>query len=207
MSEQRIAGLSVAILAGGQARRMGHINKALVTVGGVPVIDRLVARLSPICAELIVIAADPEPYLARGLTVYGDIHPGSGALGGLHTALMRARGEKVFVCACDMPFISAPLIHHLAASIGDHDAAVPRDDYGLQPLHAIYARRIAPLIPPFIARRELRMEGFLAGLDAVVLPPQDVAAYAAEAEIFFNVNTPADLEQARLKAGEAPQSP
>lgn len=40
----------------------------------------------------------------------------------------------------------------------------------------------------------------------MILPPSDVAAYAAEAEIFFNVNTPADLEQARIKAGETPQS-
>jgi molybdopterin-guanine dinucleotide biosynthesis protein A len=206
MSEQRISGLSAAILAGGQARRMGHVNKALVTVGGVPVIDRLIARLAPLCDELIVIAADPEPYAARGLTVHPDIAPGNGALGGMQAALTHARGDKVFVCGCDMPLISPPLIHHLNASIGVHDAAVPRDGYGLQPLHAIYARRIAPLIAPFIVRRALRMEGFIDHLDAVILPPPDVAAYAAEAEIFFNVNTPADLEQARLQAREAPQS-
>ncbi|MEP9379507.1 molybdenum cofactor guanylyltransferase [Aquabacter sp. CN5-332] len=203
MSNHRIAGLTGAVLAGGQARRMGHVNKALVTVGGAAVIDRILARLEETCEHVMVIANDPAPYESRGLSVFPDAMPGHGALGGLHAALLNAPTEAVFVCGCDMPFISPALIRHLAFSIGDHDAAVPRDGYGLQPLHAIYARRIASLVPPFLVRGDLRMERFVAALNACILPPDDIAAYTEEAEVFFNVNTPDDLEQARAKAGEA----
>lgn len=201
MSNHPIPGLTGAVLAGGQARRMGHINKALVTVGGAMVIDRILDRLSETCERVIVIANDPAPYAARGLEVFPDVMPGHGALGGLHAALLNAPTDKVFVCGCDMPFISPALIRHLAVMIGEKDAAVPRDGYGLQPLHAVYARRIAPLVPPFLLRGDLRMEHFIASLDARILPPEDIAAYTAEAEVFFNVNTPDDLEQARAKAG------
>lgn len=198
----RIEDLTGAVLAGGQARRMGHVNKALMTIGGAAVIDRILARLSETCAHVMIIANDPAPYEGRNVAVLPDAMPGHGALGGLHAALANAPTPKVFVCGCDMPFISTPLIRALADRLGDRDAAVPRDGYGLQPLHAVYARRLAPLLPPFLMRGDLRMEHFIGGLDALILPPHETAAYAAEAEIFFNVNTPDDLEQARAKAAE-----
>ncbi|WP_127090641.1 molybdenum cofactor guanylyltransferase [Aquabacter cavernae] len=200
MGGHRLEELTGVVLAGGQARRMGHVNKALMTVGGAAVIDRILDRLSETCAHVMVIANDPAPYTERGVPIFPDAMPGHGALGGLHSALLNAPTPNVFVCGCDMPFISPPLIRALAARIGTQDAAVPRDGYGLQPLHAVYARRIAPLVPPFLVRGELRLERFITGLDAAILPPQETATYAAEAEIFFNVNTPDDLEQAREKA-------
>ncbi|TCT06802.1 molybdenum cofactor guanylyltransferase [Aquabacter spiritensis] len=196
-----MAGLTGAVLAGGKARRMGHVNKALVTVGGAPVIDRILDRLAETCGHVMVVANDPEPYRERGIAVVPDAVPGHGALGGLHAALLNAPTPAVFVCGCDMPFISTALIRHLAHMLGPADAVVPRDGYGLQPLHAVYAARIAPLIPPFLMRGELRMERFVASLDARILPPADIAPYAEEAEIFFNINTPADLDQARAKSG------
>ena len=105
-----IEGLTGVVLAGGEARRMGRINKALVTVAGVPVIDHILARLAETCAHVMVIANDPAPYAERGLEVHADVMPHHAALGGLYTALLKARTEHVFVCACDMPFLSAPLI-------------------------------------------------------------------------------------------------
>lgn len=201
MSIKVIEGLTGVVLAGGEARRMGRINKALVTVGGVPVIDHILARLAETCAHVMVIANDPAPYAERGLEVHGDVMPHHAALGGIYTALLKAPTEHVFVCACDMPFLSAPLIRHLSYALDGHDAAVPRDAYGLQPLHAIYARRIAPVLHPFLLRGELKLEKVIATLDARILPPAEVEPYAAEANIFFNVNTPADLEQARRQAG------
>lgn len=193
--------LTGIVLAGGQARRMGHVNKALLTVGDATVLDRILARLSETCAHVLIVANDPAPYAGRGITVIPDEMPGHGALGGLHAGLLHAPTEKVFACACDMPFISPALIRALAGLLGEAEAAVPRDGYGLQPLHAVYARRIAPRIPPALERGDLKLGRFVASLDARILAPAETAAYAAEAEIFFNVNTPDDLEQARATAG------
>lgn len=198
----RIETLTGVVLAGGQARRMGHANKALMQVGEQAVIDRILARLTDTCAHVLIIANESAPYADRGVPVFPDLMPGHGALGGLHSALVHAPTPYVFVCGCDMPFISAPLARALTHRIGAQDAAVPRDGYGLQPLHAVYARRIAPLIPPFLVRGDLKMERFIQAVDALILPPEETATYATEAEIFFNVNTPDDLEQARAKAAE-----
>ena len=203
MSKLKIPGLTGAVLAGGEARRMGRVNKALVTVGGRPVIDLILDRLNQTCDHVMVIASTPEPYAAWQVPVHPDIMPHHAALGGLYTALSHAPTAHVFVCACDMPFISAPLIRHLAQEMGEADAVVPRDRYGLQPLHALYARRVAPAIRGFLERGDLKMERFIASIDARILPPEDVEPYAAEADIFFNVNTPVDLELARRKAGPA----
>lgn len=201
MAPHVIEDLTGIVLAGGQARRMGHVNKALLTVGGQPVLDRILARLHETCAHVLIVANDPAPYERRGITVVPDVMPGHGALGGLHAGLLHAPTERVFACACDMPFISPALIRTLASLLQEADAAVPRDGYGLQPLHAVYARRIAPRIPPMLERGDLKLGRFVGTLNARILPPGETATYAAEAEIFFNVNTPADLEQARLAAG------
>ena len=179
---------------------MGRVNKGLLTVGGEPVIDRVLARLDQTCASVVVVANEPGPYAERGRAVHPDEMPQHGSLGGLYTALLHAPTEHVFVCGCDMPFISTALIRHLAWAVEGRDAAVPRDGYGLQPLHAIYARSLAPRILPFLERGELKIERFIASINARILPPEDIAPYALEADIFFNVNTPADLEEARAHA-------
>lgn len=201
MGAHVIEDLTGIVLAGGQARRMGHVNKALLTVGGETVLDRILARLRDICSHVVIVANDPEPYWEYGIPVVPDVMPGHGALGGLHAGLMNAPTEKVFACACDMPFISPALIRRLSAMLEGADAAVPQDSYGLQPLHAVYARRIAPRIVPMLERGDLKLSRLVEAVDARILPPDQTASYAAEAEIFFNVNTPADLEQARTAAG------
>jgi len=195
-----IASLTGAVLAGGEGRRMGRVNKGLLTVGRAAVVDRVLARLDQTCAAVLVVANEADPYVARGRAVHPDEIPQHGSLGGLYTALLHAPTDYVFVCGCDMPFISTALIRHLAWAVQGHEAAVPRDGYGLQPLHAIYARSLAPRILPFLERGELRIERFIASIDARILPPEDIAPYALESDIFFNVNTPADLEQARAQS-------
>lgn len=200
--EGPIAGLTGAVLAGGEARRMGRVNKALVHVGGRPVLDHILDRLRETCAHVMVIANTAQPYAAQAVRVYPDVLPGHGALGGLYSALCHAPTEHVFVCACDMPFISSALIRHLARRIAAADAAVPRDETRLQPLHAVYARRLAPLLRPVLERGDLKIENFIRTLSARVLPFPEVAPFMRAADVFFNVNTPQDLERARSQVGD-----
>jgi molybdopterin-guanine dinucleotide biosynthesis protein A len=50
--------VSSAVLAGGQSRRMG-VNKAFLEVGGRPIIERLINRLSLVAQEIILVANTP----------------------------------------------------------------------------------------------------------------------------------------------------
>ncbi|MDZ4159376.1 MAG: molybdenum cofactor guanylyltransferase, partial [Anaerolineaceae bacterium] len=102
-------GLTIALEAGGDSRRMGS-NKALLPFLGKPLIQRLAERFSPIADELIVITNHLGDLAPLGLRLVADIAPGSGALGGLLSALAAARQPLVGVVACDMPFASPELL-------------------------------------------------------------------------------------------------
>jgi molybdopterin-guanine dinucleotide biosynthesis protein A len=197
-----IPGLTGAVLAGGQGTRMGRINKALITVGGETLFDRIETVLRQACEHFIVIANDKRPYELRDVAVFSDLVPDSGSLGGLYTAIVRAPTDRVFVCACDMPFVSEALIRHLDHQLGDHEAVVPCDDHGLQPMHAIYSRGTAAKLEPRLRRGELKVEHFIGELNARILCASETACFLTRKPAFFNVNTPADLENARALQAE-----
>lgn len=192
-----VPGLTGAVLAGGRARRMGGRNKALLEFGGQSILDRVLAALSASCEHVIIVANDHGPYRDRGLPLFSDLLPETGSLGGLYTALQQAPSDRVFVCACDMPFVSAPLIRHLADRLEGFDAAVPSDGERLQPMHSVYDRRCAPAIRARLEERRLKIEHFLAEARSVILSPDEVAAYAHPVLTYFNVNTPDDFRDAR----------
>ncbi|MDD2695858.1 MAG: NTP transferase domain-containing protein, partial [Anaerolineales bacterium] len=74
--------LTLVIQAGGESRRMGT-DKALVPFLGVPLIERVIARLAGLGDELVVTANQPEAYRYLNLPIFSDLLPGRGALGGL----------------------------------------------------------------------------------------------------------------------------
>jgi molybdopterin-guanine dinucleotide biosynthesis protein A len=127
-----------------------------------------------------------------------DRLPGGGALGGLYTALVEAPTEQVLVMACDMPFVTAPFLSHLAARGAGAEAIVPRDARGAHPLCASYARRIAPRLRSRLDAGRLRVVDALADLDVVYLDADEMASFDPDGRLLLNVNTPDDYARARL---------
>ena len=121
--------LSLAIIAGGQSRRMRR-DKAFVELGGKPLIERVIERSAELGqAETILITNSAADYAHLGLPMYGDIFPGKGSLGGIYTALTRASQSAVLVLACDMPFINPDLLRFMIAQLDeDTDIVAPRVD-------------------------------------------------------------------------------
>jgi molybdopterin-guanine dinucleotide biosynthesis protein A len=185
-----------AILAGGKARRMGGETKGLLEVGGVAILDRVFERLRRCCSEILIVANEREPYESRTGSIYADVFPGRGSLGGLYTALKAATTEYVFVCACDMPFVHVDLIRHLYRRIGHYDAVIPRDAHGLQPMHGLYRRQILSGLEVRIGRDDLKIEHFIDSIGALVLGPAEVSGIDQLGVAFMNVNTPEDLLKA-----------
>ena len=126
-----------AVIAGGQATRMGGRPKGLESVGGARILDRLVAVFEEALGDqpLLVANAEDAPTWRPGLRVIPDIRPGMGALGGIYTAVLAAPAPVVTV-AWDMPFVTGPLIGALAAGLADADACLPESGgpRGLEPL-------------------------------------------------------------------------
>lgn len=101
-----------AVLAGGESSRYGS-PKALATVGGVRIVDRVIRAVRQVTPDLILSANEPELFEGLGLPTYPDERPGLGPLGGIYTTLLRAREAGrpgILAVACDMPFPSVRLL-------------------------------------------------------------------------------------------------
>lgn len=190
---------SLAIIAGGQSRRMGR-DKAFVELGGKTLIEHVIERSANLGqAETLLITNRPVDYQHLGLPMHRDVLPEKGSLGGIYTALLRAQSPDVLVLACDMPFINAGLLRHMVALIDEStDIVVPRVDGYPQGLHAIYKKTcIAPIAKQLTADR-LKIIRFYDQMRVRCLDEPDYAKFDPEGRSFANLNTPQELEQARL---------
>lgn len=184
--------LCVGILAGGESRRMGR-DKAFLTVGGRRFIDILAGELAPL-GPVTVSAARPGLYEGLGCPVVYDARPGLGPLEGLRQILAHAPGERVFVCAVDMPFLKKEVAAYLAEFVSsDYDAWCLTTGGRLQPLCAIYSTGLLPAVEEALAAGRLRLADAL-GQARVKEIPVEWSRFGAR--VAMNVNTPA--EYARL---------
>jgi molybdopterin-guanine dinucleotide biosynthesis protein A len=180
------------ILSGGKNKRMGK-NKALLEVGEERLIDRTVALFRSVFSEVIIVTANPLDYLEQEAVIVTDILPERGALGGVYTGLFYAADEYAFIGACDMPFISRAFLEYMVSITDGYDIVVPAPPDGLQPLHAIYARRCLPAIRSLLDRNRLQIKELYPGQRLLEIPPEVLRSYDPEGRMFINLNTPEDL--------------
>ena len=196
------------ILAGGLATRMGGGDKGLRTVAGLPLLDRVIARLAPQCFPLALNAnGDPARFAEYGLPVLADSvagHPGplAGVLAGLDWAAGFG-ADAIVTCAADTPFFPADLVARLREAAGPSGLALAasRDDAGKlwrQPTFGLW---------PVALRDDLR-SALEEGLRKIVLWTDRHEAGTAIFDIgahdpFFNVNTPDDIVEAERIADSA----
>ena len=121
-SQQSITGV---ILSGGQSSRMGK-NKALMSLGGRRLVDRVVDVLREVFADLLMITNTPDVYADLGLPMVGDVYPDKGSLGGIYSAIYHVSTPYCFVVACDMPFLNGALMRHMMEPMTDYDVAHKR---------------------------------------------------------------------------------
>ena len=192
--------MDAAILAGGRARRLGGRDKRALRVGPTTILERQLAALDGLVDRVFLVGGDPVAGDRPLPAVVPDRLPDAGALGGLYTALCEAAGSHVLVVACDLPFVTTTLLARLIGlADGDCDAVVPRSTDGLQPLCAVYARRLAGEVRGRIESDRLKIQDLLGTIRVRELGPAEIAAFDADGRLFFNVNTPNDLaEAARL---------
>jgi molybdopterin-guanine dinucleotide biosynthesis protein A len=193
------------ILAGGQARRLGGVDKGLIVVGGEPILTRLARRLSDQCAGLALNAnGDPARFAGFGLTVVADdiagfAGPLAGILAGMdYVAANFADISEIVTVPADTPFIPRDLVRRLrdARDGAGADIAVARS--GERDHHAI-------ALWPVALRGELRralVEEEMRKVAAFIGRFKHVAVeWPTEPhDPFFNVNRPEDMERAEAAA-------
>lgn len=188
-------------------------DKALLRVAPdrSPLLQSIVERVSPIAAEMIVVAPRDRGYDRFGIPVIPDLVPGCGPLGGIVTALDAARFDRCLVLSCDLPALRPEVISWMVSQPFAGDALVPKiamahgNRVQPQPLHAIYRRRCLSIARRRLERGELRLSALLDDLDVRWLTPDEIRTIDPDFRSFFNLNQPEDLEQAERLMAEKPE--
>jgi molybdopterin-guanine dinucleotide biosynthesis protein A len=182
---------SAAILAGGQARRLGGQDKSALIVDGVRFIDRQIAALRPLTDRIVLVGyrgSGPAP-----LPVEIDRWPGTGALGALGTALSVAQTDRVLVLACDLPFVTTEFLAFLAAVDRAATAVIPVWHGQWQPLCAMYARRAASPIAAAIARGDRGVIATVEQLEPRLVGGDELTPFDRADRLLANINTLEEL--------------
>ncbi len=199
------------VMAGGANRRYDGRPKALETVGGVRIADRVIAVLRQATARVVMVANDPDTFATLGLEMRPDLQPGMGALSGIHTAVCWAeevRCRAALVVACDMPFVPGALLRRLVDEVGPAKIVAPASGSrrGLEPLCAAYAVDCRPAIEAALARGDRHVTSFFSDVTVRTLPTEEIERFGDPELIFLNVNTPEDKERAEAFARSAQSS-
>jgi molybdopterin-guanine dinucleotide biosynthesis protein A len=177
------------ILAGGASRRMGQ-NKALLPFRGKPLLRHQLDLLSPLFPEILISANDAAPYSPFGHRVVPDLFTEPCSLSGIHALLKAAAAPRVFVVACDLPFLNPALVGMLLERPGD--VVVPESDRGLEPLHAIYSQSCLPAIERAAADGRWKVTSFYDGVAVEFVRVRDREWRVDGRSPFTNANTPDD---------------
>jgi molybdenum cofactor guanylyltransferase len=180
------------ILLGGKSSRYGS-NKALVKIDGVRMIDRVAGVMKSIFHRVVLLTNTPEEYAYLRMPMVEDLVKGFGPMGGIYTGLATLSDEIGFFVACDMPFLSESLIRHMVDVTGDFDAVVPRMDWMLEPLHALYSKKCLPIIQEAIGQNEHQILKCFAKLRVRYVDEEELRLWNPDLKSFFNINKPQDL--------------
>jgi molybdopterin-guanine dinucleotide biosynthesis protein A len=182
---------SLAILAGGKARRMGGLPKGLLLHDGRPILAHLLA-LGPRFADTFLVSSDPLPYARFGVRSVADVVPDRGAPGGVQAALAHARTPWVLVVAADMPFVTPAVVDLLLAERGAEVEAVGFEIEGrLEPLLACYRSALAPRWADAL-RASPSLQALWRTVRTRVLPAEALARVDPHCRAVVSVNTEAD---------------
>ncbi|MGP1679786.1 MAG: molybdenum cofactor guanylyltransferase MobA [Burkholderiales bacterium] len=189
-----VAGL---ILAGGQARRMGGVDKGLQDFRGKRLIDHVFERLAPQVGEIIINANQNHViYGAFGVRVVGDAIGGfAGPLAGLHAGLSASRLPYLATAPCDSPFLPEDLVARLYAGLARARAniAVAKTGNWQQPVFCLARRDVLDHLADFLKAGGRKVDAWYATLRVAEV------AFDDEADAFSNINTNDELKA--LEAG------
>ncbi len=198
MTPDRVVGV---VLAGGRSRRMGGGDKALLKLGGKPILDRVIERARPQVGPLVLNAnGDPARFATFRLPVAADVIAGftgplTGVLTGLDWAAANAPDRPwVASFACDAPFVPPDLVARLMAALQAEgaDMACAASAGRSHPVFGLWPVRLRDAL-----RRAMTVDGVRKVDVWTARYRLATVAFAADpVDPFFNANRPEDLAEA-----------
>ncbi len=190
-SKPETSKITGVILAGGQGRRMGGVDKGLRELRGKPMIAWVLERFAPQVGEVLINANQNLDVYARfGYRVIADELGGfAGPLAGLQRGLSEASQPLVATVPCDSPFLPADLVARLGAALHAQQAqlAVARTGDQPHPVFCLCRRDVLPHLTRFLAGGGRKIDAWYMTLCVAEV------AFDDEPDAFSNINTPEEL--------------
>lgn len=184
--------ISGVILAGGLARRMGGIEKALVEFQGETLLSHVIKRIQPQVKILYLNANKKlEQYQRFNLSILKDELEGFlGPLAGILTALKTIETHYLLVVPCDAPFVSLNLAEKLFKEMQYQNAlgAVVHDGERVQPTFLLLHKQLRNDLEIYLQSGQRSIEQWL---ERHLIVKVD---FSSQLHDFTNFNTLAELK-------------
>ena len=189
--QSKFPGITGVILAGGQARRMGGEDKGLIPVAGRPMIAHVIDALRGQLDRIIINAnRNLDMYRSYALPVIADQSTDfNGPLAGMATCMKAAETEYIITVPCDSPLLPADYVQRMFDTLNEARAeiCVAENEGRLQPVFALLRCTLLDSLTAYLADGGRKIDRWFE-MHAMVC-----ADFSDRAEMFINVNTPADI--------------
>lgn len=183
--------INAVILAGGQARRMGGVDKGLQLWQGKPLVEHCYQRLLPQIEHISINAnRNFAEYEKLGLPVFADeLADFQGPLSGMLTALKRAETDFVLFVPCDCPNLPLNLLEKLKSAVENLGVLVAyvQDREREHPTFCLISAKLAKNLQEYLARGERKIRCFMQENAAIAVD------FSGQESDFRNMNTLEDL--------------
>jgi molybdenum cofactor guanylyltransferase len=189
---KHIHDITAVILAGGQGSRLAGLDKGLLELNKIPLVQHLIERIQAQVSEIVISAnRNIETYEKFGFTVYeDDITDFAGPLAGILKALQHCQNEWLLAVPADSPFIPRDLALRLSQNIQDNKVAIPHDGKYLQPTFALIHKSLAASLEHFLQQGERKARVWMQQ------QAHTIVDFSDQADAFININTEDELENA-----------
>ncbi len=181
------------IIAGGRSSRFGE-DKALFPYAGRTLIEHVIETIRPAIGRIAIVADIDGRYDFPGVPCFGDIVPGYGPLGGLHTALHRSETERAFLFACDMPGLDVHLIRYMSSISQGFDVTVPFCGGEYEPLHALYSKKCIGHVEKCLENNRRRIISFFGDVSLRNVTEEEIRRFVDPNRAFRNINFRHDID-------------
>lgn len=178
-------------------------DKALMPFLGMTLLEWVMKRVSNLGDELFITTNNPRSYQDFKVPLYQDVQLGTGALGGLLTALNYAQNPLLVVVACDMPFVNPEMLAMAIDKLqSEHvDVVIPQSKNGYEPFHAVYRHASClPAVKSALEAGERKLISWFPKVKVLPIDEIEIQKFDPLQIAFWNVNTEDDLKQAQQLA-------
>ena len=200
-SSEHVVGI---LLAGGKSSRMGGGDKCLRSLGGRPILARIIERLEPQVTGLVINAnGEGSRFAEFGLPVVADSIAGfAGPLAGIHAGLEWVKSNRPEVryavtAPTDTPFFPADIVNRFLGELkGSRPLVVARSDTGVHPVVGLWPVELSTDLEDALRRGNRKAGEFVRQHSAIEVYFETAKVGGSLIDPFLNINEPEELSKA-----------